>query len=88
MDDQKEFHPPRRSSNLSDTDLQRLRDILLEHPCKFSVSHEEMDNIKRMSQFFQKVEDKVISGLTWVFIAIIGGMFWMLYNHGYFFKDK
>jgi hypothetical protein len=75
-----------RQNVLTEADLQELSRLLAQHPCKFAVTHEEMDDIKRMSSFFKKVEDKVVGGITWALIAFIGGMLYIFYNHGYFIK--
>ncbi len=73
-----------RKNVLTEADLKALAELLSQHPCKFQVSHEQMDDMLRLSKFFKKFEDKVISGVQWVLLAIIGGFFYLLYNHGYF----
>ena len=86
MPDERDWVP--RKQVLTQADLEELARLLANHPCKFNVSHDEMDDIKRLSGFFKKVEDKVVGGITWFVIALIGGMFWLLYNHGYFLKGR
>ena len=81
---EKELTP--RKNVLTPADLEELSKLLADHPCKFKVSHEEMDSIKRMSGFFNTVEKKVIDAITWAVIAVLGGFFWLLYNHGYISK--
>lgn len=83
-----EYSPPRRSVNLSDADIERLRALLADHPCKFAITHEEMDDLKRLSRFIKDVEAKVVGGIAWFFIALIAGMLALLYNHGYLLKGK
>jgi hypothetical protein len=76
-----------RQSVLTDKDLESLASLLSKHPCKFpSVDHEQMDKIVRMSNFFEQVENKIIGGISWAFIAFIGGILYLFYNHGMFIK--
>lgn len=77
-----------RKNVLTPADLEELARLLATHPCKFSVTHEEMDDIKRVASFFGRVEKKIIDSVTWGVIAIIGGVLWLFYNHGYFLKGK
>lgn len=84
MNEQHDYVP--RKNVLTAADLENLSQLLADHPCKFKVSHEQMDDIMRMSKFFKTFEKKVLDGVSWLFLAIIGGIFWMLYNHGYFVK--
>lgn len=75
-----------RKNVLTEADLKELAALLSQHPCKFQVSHEEMDDIKRFTGFFKTFEKKIVDGVSWVFLALIAGIFWVLYNHGYFIK--
>jgi hypothetical protein len=77
-----------RQNVLTEADLDRLRQMLSEHPCKFSVTHEQMDRVVRLSEIFERIEKKVIDGITWAFIAIIGGILFLFYNHGMFKGTK
>ncbi len=86
MPECEEFHPPRRNRNLSDADIQALIEAMQTHQCKFS--EEEVADFHKFSRFFREIEKKVVGGIAWGIIALIAGFFWLLYNHGWFFKGK
>ena len=84
-----------RKQTLTEEDIRviesMVRDLIAEqHLCKINVTHEEMDDIKRVAKFFTVAESTIIKtvskAILWGSITIIGGVFWLLYQHGYFFK--
>ena len=84
-----------RKQTLTEEDIRviesMVRELIAEqHKCHINVTHEEMDDIKRVSKFFTLAESAIIKTISraimWVCITVIGGVFWLLYNHGYFFK--
>jgi hypothetical protein len=102
MTEQDYYQPPRRRRNLSDEDIEALRGALQEHCRLGSLTPEDVESVhkirlfldkeenmqalKRIAGFVTAIENKVIGAITWSFIFLIGGLFWMLYNHGYLVK--
>lgn len=80
---------PRRQT-LTDADLQQIREMMQDHgSCKFPrVSHEDMDDIKRLASIFRAAEKAVVKGIAIGMLTIIAGFFYLLYAHGFFFRSK
>lgn len=84
-----------RKQTLTEADIQVIETIVRrlideQHLCKINVTHDEMDDIKRVAKFFTLAESTIIKGISkmimWGCITIVGGVCWLLYQHGYFFK--
>ena len=80
---------PRRQT-LTDADMEMIRGLMSDHGnCKFPrVSHEEMDDIKRLAGIFRAAEKAVVKGIAIGLLTIIAGFFYLLYAHGFFFRSK
>lgn len=78
-----------RQNVLTKADLDELAKLLAQHPCKFGqITHEQMDKMARLSDFFDRAEKKIMDSITYAVLAILGGLLWMLYNHGFFIGKK
>ena len=80
-----------RAQVLTQKDLEQLALLMSEqlqhHPCKFGgVTHEQMDKMVRLSDFFERFEKKVMDGISYAALVVIGGIVYLLYNHGYLVK--
>lgn len=74
----------RRSGVLTERDMEKLVDILSRHPCRFQITHEEMDDLKRFSTVLRGVERGILDGIKWMAVAAVVAFIWLLTNHGYF----
>ena len=93
MDHNPDWTP--RKQTLTEADVALIESIVKrlmnEHyQCRINVTHEEMDDIKRVAKFFNATESVIVKWITkmvlWFGITVVGGVIWLLYNHGYFVK--
>lgn len=78
----------RRSSVLTEADLEKIVDLLSKHPCRYNLTHEEMDEVKRFSRVLSVLEKTVSDAIKYTILAVIAGLFWLLANHGYWGPKK
>ncbi|MFZ4856121.1 MAG: hypothetical protein ACOYL3_06965 [Desulfuromonadaceae bacterium] len=77
-----------RQQILTHKDLEELAALmqsqLAKHPCQFgNLTHDQMDRIAKLAEFFERAEKKIMDSITYAVLALIGGLIWILYNHGY-----
>ena len=79
-----------RKHTLTEADVDMIKSLMSDHgSCKFPrVSHEEMDDIKRLAGIFRAAEKAVVKGIAIGLLTIIAGFFYLLYSHGFFFRSK
>ena len=86
-----------RKQTLTEADLLVIESIVRKlidehHLCKIDLTHEQLDDVKRLSKFFNIAESAIVKTISktilWVSLTVVGGIFWLLYKHGYFLGGR
>lgn len=68
--------------------MSRIDELKIDHEyqCRFDVTHDDMDHVKRFVRYFRVVEDKVVEGFTFLFLLGAMLLAYFLVNKSYFDK--